>query len=80
MPNIKNIIERISTRPYNSNISYKELKLYLEYYGIKEIRIGGSHHIFKNKNGDELSVPSHKGNVKAVYVKKAYEMVNDEEE
>ena len=80
MPNIKNIIERINNKPFNSNMTFKEIKSYLEYFGIKEVRIVSSHHIFKGPDGAELSVPSHRGKIKASYVKKAYEMVNDMEE
>ena len=76
MSNIKTIIKRINARPFNCNIKFNELRLYLLHYGFIEKRISGSHHIFISLNGDELIVPSHNNVVLPAYVKKAYELVN----
>ena len=79
MSKIKTIINMINSRPYSCNIKYDELKKYLLYYGFKEIRISGSHHIFVSLNGDEIVIPSHNNVVLPVYVKKAYDLVNKKE-
>ena len=79
MSRIKAIINKINSRPYNCNVKYEELKMYLMYYGFKEIRISGSHHIFISLNGDELVIPSHNNVVLPIYVKKASDLVNKKE-
>ena len=41
----------------------------LENHGWELIRIKGSHHVFKGEGRPLISIPVHKGRVKAVYVR-----------
>jgi predicted RNA binding protein YcfA (HicA-like mRNA interferase family) len=52
-----------------SEIRYSEAKKILEDKGFSLRRISGSHHVFKKPGGGMVSLPVHKGKVKAVYVR-----------
>lgn len=75
MPNIDKIIERINSKPYNSNIKFNELQAYYEYFGFRIVRIKGSHHTFRNQDGIIAEVPSHGNEVLACYVKQAHDLI-----
>ncbi len=48
---------------------FLELQRILESNGWELIRIKGSHHVFKGEGRPLLSIPVHKGRVKAVYIR-----------
>lgn len=77
---IDKIISKIEAKPYRSDITFSEIKRYLEYYGFKETPRGkGSHHVFA-KDGNPLVIPSHGNTIKAVYVYNSVKAVKSSEE
>lgn len=80
MASVEKIIEKISSRPFNTSITFTELTDYLTHYGFSLERINSSHYIFKHNNGSMLSVPCHGKTVKAAYVKQAYKLVKNLED
>lgn len=52
----------------------------LESCGWLLARIRGSHHVFTKPGRLPISIPVHRGKVKAIYVRKVDEILKDEEE
>jgi predicted RNA binding protein YcfA (HicA-like mRNA interferase family) len=56
---------------YPSEVFFTDVKRLLEYYEYEEVRSSGSHHIFRHKDGDMITVPKKHGQkVKKIYIKK----------
>lgn len=66
MAGVEKIIEKMKNRP--NGIKFSEIVKVLEYHGYIMVRVRGSHHHFRNKDGDVITIPKHNP-VKAVYVK-----------
>lgn len=49
----------------------------LENHGWELVRIKGSHHVFKGEGRPLISIPVHKGRVKAVYVRQIEAAIRD---
>lgn len=60
------LIEKMRNRP--NGIRFSEIAKVLEYHGYIMVRVSGSHHHFRNENGDVITIPN-QSPVKAVYVK-----------
>lgn len=66
---------------YPPEVSFADVKHLLEYFGYKEVRSSGSHHIFRNEEGNMLTVPKKHGQkVKRVYIKKIIQELGLEDE
>ena len=52
-----------------SEVRFDEVRKLLEGKGYRLVRISGSHHIFTRPQSLPVSIPVHKGKVKAIYVK-----------
>lgn len=63
----KKNIQKLLSEPKEMRIA--EIENILLYFGYKLDRIKGSHHIFIKPECDTITVPSHKGKVKRVYLK-----------
>ena len=60
------LIEKMRNRP--NGIRFSEIAKVLEHHGYIMVRVSGSHHHFRNENGDVITIPN-QSPVKAVYVK-----------
>ena len=60
------------------DISFDEISRYLKRYGYLLDRVNGSHHIFKNKEEISITIPVHNGRIKYYYVKKAAELIKED--
>lgn len=59
------------------NVSFAELDTILQSQGFVLARITGSHHIYRHEqSGVKLTIPSHSGKVKQVYVKEAINAID----
>lgn len=54
MAGIDKIIEKMKVQP--RGIRYEEAVKVLEYYGYQHVRTKGSHHQFRNQNGDVTTI------------------------
>lgn len=70
------LIERIESKPYKVDITFDELRSYLEYFGYKVNRQKGSHVNFVHPLGIPITIPNNKKYVKPCYVKLAVECVS----
>ena len=79
---IDKIINRIEANPYRSDISFDEIKRYLEHFGFKELpnRGKGSHHVFYKDGCEPLVIPVHGKTIKAAYVHISVKAVKTSEE
>lgn len=66
MASINKLIEKMKNRP--NGIRFQEIEKVLEHFGYIRVRVKGSHHHFRNQDGDVITIPQHDP-VKAVYVK-----------
>lgn len=55
------------------------LRKLLEQHGWALTRISGSHHVFTKPDNLPISIPVHRGRVKAVYVHKIEKIIAEEE-
>ncbi len=60
--------------------SFSALRNLLESHGWTLARISGSHHIFTKPGKLPISIPVHRGRVKAVYVRKAEKICQEGED
>ena len=60
--------------------SFSDVRNLLESHGWALSRISGSHHIFTKPDNSPISIPVHHGRVKAVYVRKAEKICQEEED
>ncbi|WP_425623042.1 type II toxin-antitoxin system HicA family toxin [Brevibacillus borstelensis] len=72
MAGVEKLIEKMKNRP--NGIRFSEIAKVLEYHGYIMVRVVGSHHHFRNKNGDVITIPKHNP-IKAVYVKDVLERI-----
>jgi len=55
---------------YPPEVSFADVERLLKHFGYEQVRSSGSHHIFRNKDGDMLTVPKKHGQkVKQIYIK-----------
>jgi predicted RNA binding protein YcfA (HicA-like mRNA interferase family) len=66
MAGVEKIIEKMNRQPHG--IRFEEISKVLNHFGYIEVRSDGSHHHFRNKNGDVVTIKKSQP-VKAVYVK-----------
>lgn len=66
MPGIVKLIEKMKNRP--NGMRFNEVMKVLEHFGYIGVRVKGSHHHFRNKEGDLITI-KRTDPVKAVYVK-----------
>ncbi|WP_309736688.1 type II toxin-antitoxin system HicA family toxin [Chamaesiphon sp. OTE_75_metabat_556] len=66
------IIDRLTNSPQNA--TFADIRNLLEYEGFYLDRVTGSHHIFKYAE-TTFVVPVHNNRVKAIYVRKALELI-----
>jgi predicted RNA binding protein YcfA (HicA-like mRNA interferase family) len=69
------LIERLKNSPNNATFAQIEKLLIQENFVLE--RVTGSHHVFK-KSDLIFVVPVHKNKVKAVYVKRVIELIEEE--
>lgn len=61
-------------------ISYDDVYYLLTNFGFQEASSKGSHHTFRNQNGDKITVPKKGGKtVKRIYLKQIVSLLNLEE-
>lgn len=60
------------------DISYDEISRYLKHYGFTLDRVNGSHHVFNNEDKTSITIPVHDGRIKYCYVKKAVELIKED--
>lgn len=77
MSQIEKLIEKMQNYRSGNPIEFSEIEKYLIYYGFEEKNQSGtSHIIFTHKYLNRpFPIPKHGNKVKAVYVKKAVELV-----
>jgi len=66
MAGVEKIVEKMNRQPHG--IRFEEISKVLNYLGYIEVRADGSHHHFRNKNGDVVTIKKSQP-VKAAYVK-----------
>lgn len=70
------LLESLKQSP--NNATFAQIRKLLEYEGFTLERITGSHHVFR-KGATIFVVPVHNNKVKAVYVKRVVEIIEDYE-
>jgi predicted RNA binding protein YcfA (HicA-like mRNA interferase family) len=68
------LLEAIKQSP--NNVTFAKIRKLLEHDGFILERITGSHHVFR-KEAAIFVVPVHKNKVKAVYVKRVVEIIEE---
>jgi predicted RNA binding protein YcfA (HicA-like mRNA interferase family) len=68
------LLESLKQSP--NNVTFAQIRKLLEQEGFTLERITGSHHVFR-KEATIFVVPVHKNKVKAVYVKRVVEIIED---
>ncbi|MTW85645.1 addiction module toxin, HicA family [Virgibacillus dakarensis] len=74
MAGVEKIIEKMKNRP--NGIRFNEMMKVLEHHGYILDRVRGSHHQFRNEQGDIITIPKHNP-VKAVYIKDVLKRIGD---
>ncbi len=75
MTKLLKLIERFLSEP--PEIKFLEVNTLLEAFGFREIRSTGSHHIFRNDQGQNLVVPKTGGKmVKRTYIKQIIRLLD----
>ena len=69
------LLETIGSGP--NNVTFSQIRKLLELSGFALDRVSGSHHVFR-KNATILPIPVHNNRVKAIYVKRVIELVDEE--
>ncbi|PWA06989.1 hypothetical protein DCC39_17125 [Pueribacillus theae] len=75
MAGVEKIVEKMQNRP--NGIRFSELVKTLEHYGYILDRVRGSHHNFRNEQGDIITIPKHNP-VKAVYIKEVLKRIGED--
>ena len=70
MTRFSKLKKKIESDKVPNDISYEEICKYLKYYGFYLDRVNGSHHIFENIDGRQITIPVHSGLIKSPYIKK----------
>ncbi len=70
------LIESLKQSP--NNATFSQIRKILEQEGFALERITGSHHVFR-KEATIFVIPVHKNKVKAVYVKRVVEIIENNE-
>ena len=78
MTRYKKRIEKIESKPYRNDISYKELDKYLNYYEYRLDRTSGSHHSYLNNEKQRITFPVHDNKIKPKYVELIVETIKKE--
>jgi predicted RNA binding protein YcfA (HicA-like mRNA interferase family) len=60
-----------------SDVSFSEVRRFVERHGWVLVRIRGSHHIFNRPNGRIFVVPVHNGKVKYVYYRQIKKIIEE---
>ncbi len=68
------LVETLKQSP--NNVTFAQIRKLLEQEGFSLERITGSHHVFKREQ-TIFVVPVHKNKVKAVYVKRVVEIIEE---
>ena len=68
------LLESLKQSP--NNVTFAQIRKLLEQEGFTLERITGSHHVFR-KEATIFVLPVHKNKVKAVYVKRVVEIIED---
>jgi predicted RNA binding protein YcfA (HicA-like mRNA interferase family) len=71
--NAKKRIEKLFSK---KEAHFTEVKTVLNFLGYKLARVRGSHHIFKDKDGNIIILPVHNNFVKRCYVKEILKKIN----
>ncbi|NMM52138.1 type II toxin-antitoxin system HicA family toxin [Paenibacillus aquistagni] len=74
MARIDKLIQKMKNRP--NGITFEEIAKVLNYNGYILVRVNGSHHHFRNKSGDLITIPKHHP-LKAVYVKDVLDRIGE---
>lgn len=74
MAGVEKLVQKMKNRP--NGIRFAELEKVLNHYGYILVRSKGSHHHFRNDQGDVFTV-SKKQPIKAVYVKEALKRIGE---
>jgi len=74
MPSVDKIVDKMKRQP--NGIRIEEAHRVLKYYGYRLDRQEGSHRQYINGEGKVLTVVERKPTIKAVYVKKILERIN----
>ncbi|MFD1425515.1 type II toxin-antitoxin system HicA family toxin [Kroppenstedtia sanguinis] len=74
MAGVKKLVQKMKNRP--NGIRFNELEKVLNHYGYILVRSKGSHHHFRNDEGDVLPVPKEHP-IKAVYIKEALKRIGE---
>ena len=61
MSKIEKLIQRFQTYPLPKDIDFDDYIKYAEYYGFRIVRTNGSHNVFANEEGVEITVSSVNG-------------------
>ncbi len=61
-----------------SEVRFSLIRKTLEKAGYQLVRISGSHHIFERPDQTLVSIPVHRGKVKAHYVRQVERIVEDD--
>lgn len=79
MTRFSKLKKKIEVDKVPNDISYEEICKYLKYYGFYLDRVNGSHHIFENIDGRQITIPVHSGTIKSYYVSLAIKIIRKEE-
>ncbi len=72
------LVKRFLSEP--PEVRFEEVRSLLEAFGFTEVRSSGSHHAFRNQNGQILIVPKSSGKkVKRTYIKEIIRLLDLEE-
>ncbi|MCY7332972.1 MAG: type II toxin-antitoxin system HicA family toxin [Pseudanabaena sp. CAN_BIN31] len=78
MGKLSKLIQKFLASP--PEVRFEEVRTLLEGLGFSELRSKGSHHIFRDELGRQLTIPKTSGQkVKRVYVLKIVELLNLED-
>ena len=79
MTRFSKLKNRIEQAKIPRDVSFDEISRYLKHYGFSLDRINGSHHVFKNLEEMSIIIPVHNGRIKYYYVKKAVDLIKEED-
>lgn len=72
MAGVEKLIQKMKDRP--NGIRFAEIVKVLRAFGYEVVRIRGSHHQFRNAEGDVITIPKHDP-VMAAYVKEVLKRI-----
>lgn len=74
MSKFEKLIDYLRSKP--TELSFEDVRRILENFGFMEVRVSGSHHIFKHKDGQMVTIPTKSGRkVKRVYLQKILNLI-----